>query len=153
MLERLNRGVCAFIDPELFITAFYALLCPDTGQLEYGNAGHDSPILALKEHGYCTSLDVTGPALGLDPMVTYFARTLCLTPGDLLLLYTDGVTNAARGGELFGRDRLEELLASLSTGKPARIVSQIYRTVRAFAAGNLQDDCALLAIKAKEEWK
>jgi serine phosphatase RsbU (regulator of sigma subunit) len=161
VLERLNRGVCAFIDPDLFITAFYALLCPDTGQLEYGNAGHDSPILALKEHGYCTSLDVTGPALGLDPMVTYFARTLCLTPGDLLLLYTDGITNAARRvpgpkgwvDELFGRDRLEELLASLSTGKPARIVSQIYRTVRAFAAGNLQDDCALLAIKAKEEWK
>jgi len=151
VLERLNRGVCAFIDPDLFITAFYALLYPDTGQLEYGNAGHDSPILALKEHGYCTSLDVTGPALGLDPMVTYFARTLCLAPGDLLMLYTDGIINAARRGELFGRERLEHLLTQLAARKPNRIVSQIYRTVRAFAAGNLQDDCALLALKAKED--
>lgn len=161
VLERLNRGVCAFLDPDRFITAFYALLCPDTGDVRYGNAGHDSPILALKEHGYCTSLDVTGPALGIDPLVTYFARTLCLRPGDLLLLYTDGITNAARrmpgpkGGvdELFGRERLEELVAGLSTEKPGRIVSQIYRTVRAFAAGNLQDDCALLALKAREVWK
>jgi serine phosphatase RsbU (regulator of sigma subunit) len=151
VLARLNRGVCAFIDPELFVTAFYALLCPDTGQLQYGNAGHDSPILALKEHGYCTSLDVTGPPLGLDPTVTYFTRNLCLAPGDLLLLFTDGVTNAAHGGELFGRERLEHLVAELAPGKPNRIVSQIYRTVRAFAAGNLQDDCALLAIKAKED--
>jgi serine phosphatase RsbU (regulator of sigma subunit) len=161
VLERVNRGVCAYLDPDRFITAFYAVLCPDTGQLQYGNAGHDSPILSLREHGYCTALDITGPALGLDPTITYFTRSLTLAPGDLLLLYTDGITNAARRlpgprgwvDELFGRERLEELVADLSAGKPGRIVSQIYRAARAFAAGNLQDDCALLALKAKEIWK
>jgi len=161
VLERLNRGICAFLDPDRFITAFYAVLCPETGELQYGNAGHDSPILALKEHGYCTSLDITGPALGLDPAVTYFTRSLTLTPGDLLLLFTDGITNAARRvpgpdgwvDELFGRERLEELVAALSSDKPGRIVTQIYRAARAFAAGNLQDDCALLALKAKDIWK
>lgn len=161
VLERVNRGICAFLDPDRFITAFYAVLCPETGQLQYGNAGHDSPILSLKEHGYCTSLDITGPALGLDPGVSYFTRSLSLAPGDLLLLFTDGITNAARRvpgpdgwvDELFGRERLEELVAALSTAKPGRIVAQIYRAARAFAAGNLQDDCALLALKAKDTWK
>jgi serine phosphatase RsbU (regulator of sigma subunit) len=161
VLERVNRGICAYLDPDRFITAFYAVLCPETGELQYGNAGHESPILALKEHGYCTSLDITGPALGLDPAITYFSRSLSLTPGDLLLLYTDGIVNAARRvpgskgwtDERFGRERLEALTEDLATGKPGRIVSQIYRAARAFAAGNLQDDCALLALKAKDVWK
>jgi serine phosphatase RsbU (regulator of sigma subunit) len=153
VLRRLNQGVCTFIEPDLFVSAFYGVLCPDTGLLQYGNAGHDSPILALKEHGYCTSLDTTGPVLGLDTSVAYFDRTLSLGPGDVLLLYTDGITDARQGGELFGRERLEELLASLAGSKPSRIVSQIYRTVRAFAEGNLHDDCALLAVKAKEVWR
>lgn len=153
VLARLNQAVSAFSDPDLFVTAFYGVLCPNSGQLQYGNAGHDSPILALKEHRYCTSLDITGPALGMEPGMTYFSRTIELTPGDLLLLYTDGITNARRGDELFGRERLVALLAELEGLKPARIVSQIYRTVRAFAEGNLSDDCALLALKAKEAWK
>ena len=65
----------------------------------------------------------------------------------------------AVGIELYGtehgglRERLEELVAAHSTEKPGRIVSQIYRAARAFAAGNLQDDCALLALKAKDIWK
>src|SRR5207249_559494 len=78
VLRRLNRGVCSFIEPDLFVSAFLGVLCPDTGQLQYGNAGHDCPILALKEHRYCTSLDTTGPVLGLDPTLEYFDRTLCL---------------------------------------------------------------------------
>jgi serine phosphatase RsbU (regulator of sigma subunit) len=85
--------------------------------------------------------------------VAYFERTVHFNPGDLLLLYTDGVTDARRGDELFGRERLEELLAGLSDAKPNRIVSQIYRTVRAFAEGDLHDDCALLVLKAKEVWR
>ncbi len=153
VLDRLNRGICAFIDPDLFISAFYGVLCPDTGEMQYANAGHDSPLLALKEYQYCTSLDITGPVLGLEPAVSYFTRSHRLAPGDLLLLYTDGITNARRGGELYGRERLEALLTELAGGKPDRIVSQIYRTVRAFAEGDLHDDCALLALKAKEVWK
>jgi serine phosphatase RsbU (regulator of sigma subunit) len=153
VLERLNRGLCSFIDPDLFVSAFYGLLCAESGEMQYGNAGHESPLLALKEHGYCTSLDVTGPVLGLDRAVSYFNRNVCLQPGDVLLMYTDGVTNARRGGELFGRDRLEALLPGLASRRAGRIVSHIYRTVRAFAEGDLHDDCALLALKAKEVWK
>jgi sigma-B regulation protein RsbU (phosphoserine phosphatase) len=153
VLERLNRGVGSFLDPDLFVSAFYGVLSPETGELQFANAGHESPLIALKEFGYCTSLDITGPVLGLDPNVRYFTRDFGFTPGDLLLLYTDGVTNARRAGALFGRDRLEALLMELAAEKPARIVSQIYRTVRAFAEGDLHDDCALLALKAKEVWK
>jgi serine phosphatase RsbU (regulator of sigma subunit) len=161
VLDRLNRGLCAFIDTDLFVSAFYGVLSPANGELRYANAGHDSPILVLKADQYCTSLDVTGPVLALEPTVTYFTRTLQLSPGDLLLLYTDGIVNARRRvpapegwvDELYGRDRLETLLAELAPAKPDRIVSQIYRTVRAFAEGNLHDDCALLALKAREVWK
>jgi serine phosphatase RsbU (regulator of sigma subunit) len=150
---RLNRALNYFTDPELFVTAFYGVLCPTTGRLTYCNAGHDCPVLFSAEEGFCTALDTTGIALGMDARSAYVSRQVDLGPGDVLLLYTDGVTECRRDAEFFGRARLEDLLAQLARSKPNRIVSSIYAAVRTYSEGDLHDDIALLVVKAKPSWK
>jgi sigma-B regulation protein RsbU (phosphoserine phosphatase) len=67
-----------------------------------------------------------------------------------LLLYTDGITEARRGDDFFGQDRLEDLLAQYADYRPTRIVQYLYRDARAFSGGVLHDDVALLCLKARE---
>jgi sigma-B regulation protein RsbU (phosphoserine phosphatase) len=137
----------------LFITAFYGVLCPTTGALAYSNAGHDRPLFYSAQEGFCTALDSTGIALGMDAGSVYASRCSTMTSGDVLLLYTDGVTESRGLSGFYGRGRLEELLAQAAASKPSRIVASIYRAVRTHAAGELHDDIALLVVKAKPSWK
>lgn len=149
-LARLNRALHHFTDRELFVTAFYGVLCSETGELRYANAGHDPPLLYRASLSFSTALDTTGMALGMDAESCYFARRLVLERGDVLLLYTDGITEARRGGSFFGRERLEEALARHADARPTRIVRFLYREARAFSDGALHDDVALLCLKARD---
>jgi sigma-B regulation protein RsbU (phosphoserine phosphatase) len=148
-LIRLNRAIAHYTDPELFVTAFFGLLCPATGELQYANAGHDCPLWYRAEHRYCTALDTTGMALGMDPESRYSARRLFLRQGDVLLLYTDGITDARQGENFFGRERLEELLGRFADNRPSRIVRFLHREARTYSDSALHDDVALLCLKAK----
>jgi sigma-B regulation protein RsbU (phosphoserine phosphatase) len=148
-LIRLNRAIAHYTDPELFVTAFYGVLSPATGELQYANAGHDCPIWYRAAERYSTALDTTGMALGMDPESHYSARRLYLEKGDVLLLYTDGITDARQGESFFGRERLEELLGRFADNRPARIVRFLYREARTYSDSALHDDVALLCLKAK----
>lgn len=149
-LGRLNRAVYYFTDPELFVTAFYGVLSPDAGELVYANAGHDCPLHYRAEERFCTALDTTGMALGMDAESCYSRRRLPLGRGDVLLLYTDGVTDAREGGRFFGRERLEAMLVRYATARPSQIVKYLYKEARTFSDSGLHDDVALLCLKAKE---
>lgn len=149
-LTRLNRALYHYTDQELFVTAFYGVLSPDTGELRYANAGHDPPLFYRAGPRFCPALDTTGMALGMDVDSRYFSRRIDLERGDLLLLYTDGITEARRGEAFFGRERLEDLLVRFADSRPTRIVRFLYREARAFAGGALHDDVALLCLKARE---
>jgi sigma-B regulation protein RsbU (phosphoserine phosphatase) len=150
-LGRLNRALYHYYtDQELFVTAFYGVLAPDSGELQYANAGHDPPLLYRAGLRFCTALDTTGMALGMDNASRYFGRLIDLERGDLLLLYTDGITEARRGADFFGRERLEDLLVRFADSRPTRIVRFLYRDARAFSGGALHDDVALLCLKARE---
>jgi serine phosphatase RsbU (regulator of sigma subunit) len=153
VFARLNKALYYYSEPHLFVTAFYGVLCLTTGVLTYSNAGHDCPLLYAADAGFCTSLDTTGIALGMDAASVYASRRVELAPGDVLLLYTDGVTEARANSEFFGRDRLEDLLLQAAGSKPSRIVASIYRAVRTHSEGELHDDIALLVVKAKPSWK
>jgi sigma-B regulation protein RsbU (phosphoserine phosphatase) len=153
VFTRLNQSLHYYADPELFVTAFYGVLCPTTGVLTYSNAGHDCPLLYSAGEAFSTALDTTGIALGMDAASVYASRRVDLAPGDVLLLYTDGVTEARGNAQFFGRERLEELLSQVAGSKPSRIVASIYRSVRTFSEGELHDDVALLVVKAKPSWK
>ncbi|MEO6326769.1 MAG: SpoIIE family protein phosphatase [Thermoanaerobaculia bacterium] len=106
---KLSRRLFARTPPERFATAFLGVLHAETGRLTYANAGHNAPI-RIRASGQIDSLGATGPPLGLLSAATYAAREILLEPGDTLLVYTDGITEAVnREDEEYGLERLHEI--------------------------------------------
>lgn len=149
VLERLNRVMCDCTPDEVFITVFYGILDPGTRILTYANGGHDEPLLQSRSLGGSIALDVTGRAIGAFPGSCYSQRTLELAPGDVLLIYTDGVTDARSEGRFFGRDGLSEVLAANAEGSEEFIVGAVLAAASDVAAGQLHDDAAVVVVKAR----
>ena len=98
----------------MFATIFYGILDPDKGILTYINGGHEPPVIIGAE-GIKSTLDPSGPAVGLYPDLKFKTRTIKLEPEDLLLVYTDGVVDARnKADEAFGKKRLADLLEDTS---------------------------------------
>jgi sigma-B regulation protein RsbU (phosphoserine phosphatase) len=94
----------------MFATIFYGILDPATGTLTYMNGGHEPPMV-LGTKGIKTTLDPSGPAVGIYPDLEFETGTLTLEPEDTLLVYTDGVMDARnKAGEVFGKNRLQEII-------------------------------------------
>lgn len=131
---------------EQFATAFFAVLDPATGELAYCNAGHPFSLIARGSHGV-SLLDVGSPVLGVIEGAEYAEGRARLQAGDVLLMYTDGVTEARDGSELFGEQRLIELLSDLAGHDPHDIVQAVFDAVFRHAKSELSDDVALLAAR------
>jgi serine phosphatase RsbU (regulator of sigma subunit) len=144
MVSELNRMVAESGDTSDIVTAFIGELDRDRLKLTYANAGHP-PALVVRD-GEIQTLDTTGPLLGAIPGVEFGERRLDLIPGDLIVLYTDGVTEARRDGELFGEERLGRVVAA--GGTPAEVTQRIHSAVQDFA-GELRDDVAVLAVRIR----
>jgi len=105
-----NRRMMSDTHGDLFVTAFYGVLDPASGTLTYCNAGHNPPFLLRRGDATVQALTRTGMPLGAFKGMTWEQQTLQLAPGDVLLLYTDGVTDAEDEGEaFFGQERLIEV--------------------------------------------
>jgi serine phosphatase RsbU (regulator of sigma subunit) len=129
-----------------YVTIFYGVLDLESRVLHFVNAGHCPPILRRK-HGSLESLSATRPVLGLILDTGFRSERIVLAPGDRLLLYTDGVTEASDGnGEEFGAERLETLMAAAHDQSLPDGYSQIMNSVRKHAADKLADDATLLLI-------
>jgi len=110
LVERLNRSVCANAEEDKFITFFYGELDQETHTLQYVNAGHNPPML-FRSDGTLEPLHTGGLILGFQPTIRYAGKEVTLGPGDLLLLFTDGVTEAQDpDDEEFGEERLTEIV-------------------------------------------
>lgn len=135
---------------ELFITAFCARYEPATRELSYANAGHNLPLLR-RAAGGLEELDADGAALGILEDVVFEARRTALAPGDVLVLYTDGVVEARTSdGDAFGEERLGALVEAAAQG-PGRLADDVYAAVRAHT-GNVpqQDDVTLVVLGCEE---
>ena len=134
----------------MFVTVFYGIIDLSTGHIKYSNAGHNPPIVIRRTDGSTTTLEPTGDiALGAVPGITYSEKETVLAPGDSLLLYTDGVTEAMNSaGEFFGSSRLLEICSDSSTDdSPEALLVRIGDSMTAFTAGTPQsDDITLLAV-------
>jgi sigma-B regulation protein RsbU (phosphoserine phosphatase) len=121
--------------PERYVTAFIAAIDPASGRLSYTNAGHNAGLL-FRRDGTVQRLEANGLPLGLFPVVDYEKVETTLEPGELLLLYTDGITEAANArGEEFGLDRLQAAVKP-HTGEPlVAIAVAIETAVEVFADG------------------
>jgi len=148
ILTMLNRAMLAQRpDDERFLTAAYASIRQFRGRvsMSYCSAGH-TPALIRHATGAVTTLPSTGSLLGLFPDTDLRDLRLNMQPGDTLLLYTDGVTEARRGREQFGEERLVQLLWEMPGVSPAEVVDTVVSAVMAFTGGPTTDDTALLAV-------
>jgi sigma-B regulation protein RsbU (phosphoserine phosphatase) len=144
-LAAANEVVVGEIGAAKFITLLYLTLDPATGELACASAGHPSPRL-VRPGGTVEALSARGLAVGIARDQEYVEVTETLAPGDTVVLFTDGVIEARREGELYGEDRLERLLADKSELSPAALVDAVLEDCRAFA-GELTDDCAVVALR------
>ena len=146
-LARINTSLCRDNDASMFATLFFAVLDTRTGELEYGNCGHNAPYV-LSADGR-QSLPTTGIPVGLIDGRSAKVGRLRLSPGDLLVTFTDGVTEAMDPRqEQFGNQRFEALLDAAAGARPADLLPSILGAVDDFAAGEEQaDDITCLALR------
>jgi sigma-B regulation protein RsbU (phosphoserine phosphatase) len=147
VVDRLNRQLQESTSLEKYATFFYAVYDAKTHVLTYTNAGHLAP--ALLRRGSIERLKVGGTVVGLFAPMEYQQAEILLEPGDLLLAFTDGLTEPENTyGEEFGEKRLLEALQRAAGGKPEEIVDEIYRSVSDWTGSpELQDDMTLILIR------
>jgi serine phosphatase RsbU (regulator of sigma subunit) len=148
VLRQVNRMLWASTHPGDFATLFLGVYADASRRLAYINCGHNPP-LCLRADGTVEWLGATATVLGaFEDWDCALGRTQ-LAPGDLLVVYSDGVTEAVRGVELFGEERLIEVLRSHQDSAPDAIVSAILDRVRSFGADDQSDDLTLLVARAR----
>jgi sigma-B regulation protein RsbU (phosphoserine phosphatase) len=152
VMRKVNTLLYESTDRGKFVTAFYGVLDWKSGMLTFANAGHNPPLL-LRAEGRIESLVEGGLALGILPDARYDDRPVGLRPGDVLLLYTDGVSEAESDtGEQFGRGRLEAALRRLAGLDAQAIVDGMIGTVLEWAGARGQnDDLTLMVVKMRPE--
>jgi len=150
-LSAANRRILMDTRASLFVTVFYGILDSATGTLTYCNAGHNPPYLfSAQNGGVAQALSKTGMALGVLEDVTWEQATAHIEPGDVLALYSDGVTEAQNErGAFFGEERLLKV-AGANLGHPALdILNAVLAEVRGFAGDAPQSDDITLMIVAR----
>ncbi len=149
MMRRINDIVHRIFPGDRFLTMFYCeLFIGLRGLSLFSNAGHSSPIFYSAKTGEFRLLEVTGPIIGLLPDQRYAVGTVNFSRGDLLLLYTDGVTEANNGSAEFGEERLMKTLKRVVKKSPKEITLEILQEVQSFSAqGRYHDDKTLVVIK------
>jgi phosphoserine phosphatase RsbU/P len=150
LCARLNSLVCHNTGNDRFITFFYAQLDGPSRLLRYTNAGHNAPIL-LRRDGSHERLASGGGVLGVFPNQTFTSGAAHLAPGDRVILFTDGVTEASDGsGEEFGEARLLHLLREHRATAASALQEKILAVAGEFSNGHWQDDATLLVLAVSE---
>jgi serine phosphatase RsbU (regulator of sigma subunit)/putative methionine-R-sulfoxide reductase with GAF domain len=148
-MERANRWITRDSESGMFVTLFYGLLEPETGRLRYTSAGHNPPLHYCVADGSFAELRTPGIALGVLEEIRLSEAERTLAPGDVLVCYTDGVTEAINDAlEEFGVERLRGLIASHHGETATAIISAITDAVSRHGQGRPPfDDVTLLVIK------
>ena len=153
-LSLVNERILSDTRNGMFVTTFYGVLEPDTGRLRYVNAGHNPPYLLSGQKGKpVDQLRPTGMALGVDENASWNQKIARFTPGDMLVLYTDGVTEAQdRAGRYYGEARLLEVIRPLRSHPAEQVLEAIMADLRRFTSGSPQaDDVTLIVVRREGE--
>ena len=151
VLTNSNEQLLEGNEQGLFITAFFAVLNLKTGEMEFSNAGHNAPYICKKD-GSVEMLKMRhGFVLGGMEGIKYRTESTVLSPGDKIILYTDGVTEAVNTElELYGEPRLEKELACTKEMNIQEIVSYVNQSIDTFSTGAMQaDDITMLVVEYK----
>lgn len=147
-----NKLLVANNREEMFTTLFCGLLDVPSGTLTYCNCGHNAPLVLRKSESTFEPLRTCGPPLGILDDINYVPRSIALAPGDMLLLYTDGVTEAESvQSAQFGTKRLEQSLLEIRGRSARSVVEHVIKRVTEFAKGAPQsDDITCVAVVRDE---
>jgi sigma-B regulation protein RsbU (phosphoserine phosphatase) len=148
ILARLNTDICRDNESCMFVTFFCGILNIRTGEVEYSNGGHNLPYY-IHRRGVSPLERLGGMSLGLVEASPYESARMVLRPGEALLLYTDGVTEAMDSSKtLYSEERLEQFLAAAGGSEPRRLIGDLIGDVRQFAGDAAQsDDITVLALQ------
>jgi len=148
VLRLVNRMLCESTQEGHFATLFLGVYHDPSRRLTYINCGHNPP-LCLRRDGAVERLDATATVLGVFEKWECTLQRIQLLPGDLLVAYSDGITEASRGEEQFGEERLIEALRSRPEAAPEELLSGVLARVEQFGAGNPSDDLTLLIARVR----
>ncbi len=145
IVSEVNRMVAETGETSDIVTLWVGCLDVTAGTLSYANGGHPPALMRRHEDGSIVRFPPTGPLLGATALAHYDLETVAVDVGDLILLYTDGVTEARRGNTFFGEGRVQRVLRQ---GKNAGDVTQrLLSTLDRFVPGAIRDDAAVLAVE------
>ncbi|MBN2149060.1 MAG: SpoIIE family protein phosphatase [Anaerolineales bacterium] len=146
---RANHLICSDSTYGSFVTLFYAQMNTDTGEIVYVNAGHNPPLLYRKSEDRLIRLKASGMPLGIDEEAVYAQEALVLNPGDSILMYTDGVTEATNAeDQSFDLQRLESVCKKHVDASAAQILDEVGIALDQFTHSQaLNDDVTLVAVK------
>ena len=150
-IREANRSICMDASTSMFVTLFYAILDNSQKTLTFVNAGHNPPLLLGPGGSQVTLLKARGIALGVIEEVDLESGTVYLSPGDVLVLYTDGVTEATNEDDQeYGIERLSAMVAASRELPAGEIIAAIVRDVTTFAGTRPQfDDITLMVLKVE----
>jgi serine phosphatase RsbU (regulator of sigma subunit)/uncharacterized protein YigA (DUF484 family) len=146
LLARVNDVVVEEIAVGKFITFVYAVVDPRTGEVCSANAGHP-PLRVVRADGSVEAVTTPGLALGVDSGQDYAGDRVDLGPGASIVLFTDGVIEARRDGELYGEARLDAFLREHAGLAAQALADAVVADCRAFSGGDLADDCAVVVLR------
>ncbi len=149
VVARLNKSLAARCPGNRFITFFLGLLDPLTGEMTYCNAGHNPPIL-VRKNGTAEQLAGGGMILGIFGGAEYENQTIKLEEGDLLALFSDGITEACQPNleEEFGEERLTELLVANLASSSTIVIEKVMEKLNAWGAGeSFADDVTIVVVR------
>lgn len=151
-ISRVNDLILADTYSEWFVTLFYGALDPRWGIFNFVNAGHCKPILYRAATNKLEFLYTNGMALGVEPGIELAEKSVRFDPGDMLLMYTDGITEAQDvHDEFFGERRIRAILKKMAGQSPREILDELQRSVVNFSRGRrTSDDATAILIKRKE---
>ena len=145
LLARMNAHIGAHLSSERFVRLMFGILDPERAVFEYANAGHVPPVVYKSRTGEVEWLGEGGIALAVEEDSDYKVGRVELDPGDMLVLYTDGVTEAPRHGRPYGQGRFLDLVTDYGVGTPGEMSQAIRRSVDSWVeGGELRDDLAIL---------
>jgi len=148
IMAKVNRLLCESLEPGNFVTAVYGVLDSANHIFTYCNCGHNLPVL-VRDDGRVEYLREGGPVMGVTREGEFRSQALVLSPGDLIVFYTDGVTEVFDDkGEEYGLERLVEIISANRRKTASGLLSAIHESVKAFASDHhLFDDLTMVVVR------
>jgi len=142
-----NTVVGDDMQEDQFITFLLGAIVLETGVMQIVNAGHEPPLILRAGASEVETTSVHGIVLGVEPSPVYQQEEILLGPGDIVVVYTDGLTEATnKRGELYTIDRLRDVLLEHRTESASELADSIFEAVKYYANGELRDDATVVVL-------